>query len=90
MQIKQLLSDIAIGVIGGYVGTKVMEPVAIYARYSASGDSLRSSTPISSAVKPSGSFLPLGITSPKDHFRNFDPERSNHRRDQHQEPVLTA
>jgi len=29
MQIKQLLSDIAIGMIGGYVGTKVMEPVSM-------------------------------------------------------------
>src|SRR5438034_9070121 len=36
-----------------------------------------------------GSLL-LGIASPEDHFTNFDPERSNDRRDQHQEPVLTA
>jgi len=29
MQIKQLLSDSALGMIGGYVGTKVMEPVSM-------------------------------------------------------------
>jgi len=29
MRIKQLLSDIAIGMIGGYVGTKAMEPVSM-------------------------------------------------------------
>ena len=29
MQITQLLSDSALGLIGGYVGTKVMEPVSM-------------------------------------------------------------
>ena len=34
--------------------------------------------------------LLLEIDSPEDQFTNFDPERSNHRHDQHHEPVLTA
>lgn len=29
MQVKQIIADVGVGLIGGYVGTKVMEPVSM-------------------------------------------------------------